>query len=100
SSRNRDDEISKNFALPRLERVGLGALEHHVRLSQLPSLGKNRGLGLLRGIAFTGTLLDPLLDQCNLIVPQTTRIQELAVTSFRQPRRHGPRERRLGDLTG
>ena len=43
-------------------------------------------------------LLDPSLDQRDLIVPQTTRVEELTVTRFGQPRRHGSRERRLGDL--
>jgi hypothetical protein len=66
----------------------------------LPALGKRRRLRLLRCVALGCSLLDPPLNECDLIVAQAARVEELAMASFGKPRRHRARQRRFGDLSG
>ena len=99
-ARHLEDEIAEDFTFAWLKHVRLGALDHNIRCSQLPALGKRRRLRLLRCLALGCSLLDPLLNECDLIVAQAARVEELAVASFGKPRRHRARQRRFGDLTG
>ena len=99
-ARHLEDEVAEDFTFAGLQHVRLGALHHHIRRSQLPAFWKRGRLRRLRSITFGCSLLDPLLKECDLIVAQAARVEELPVARLGKPRRHRARQRRCGDLAG
>src|SRR5262249_11318069 len=98
--RNGKHEVPKDIGAARGECVWSGQGDDQVGLAKLPAVRPVRLLRTVGGSAFDGALINPLMNQVDLFIGQSTLTEKVAKTVFRQPGGHGPFCHGYGDLLG
>ena len=98
--RHRNDEVPIDVVARGAKRVRPGHGDDDVRLAKVPRADCRRRRRRGGRVAFTSAVRDPPLNQRDLLVAQSSRAHEFAVTRFRLPGRHVPARGRGGDLFG
>src|SRR5271157_5320614 len=96
--RDGQNEIPIRVDAARRQLKRLRRFDDQVRLSQLPSFHELRLSWQVRWTALQHTLLNPLLNERDLLAAETALVGELQRLRFRQPRRHEARLRDRSDL--
>src|SRR5437867_1580091 len=98
--RNVQDEIPISVRSTRGKKEWFLSVEHEVWFAQIPALRKFGFARQVSGIAFDCALLDPVLDESDLLVGEVEIVGEFQLSRLRQPGRHQSRAGDDGDLLG